>query len=217
MPHLLKDKGEDLYLHLANYPHELSNVMIDKTEKYKSVEILIRKSISKTIQGQGSDQCLDVTPPEYGSLISQKTMEILSANVSCTMPFTDTLLEDKKLPKCTDKESAFFTFAEVIDKNVEVIQNTSKICSISSYDSKESYFNEVPEDNPDLAASPFTIFIYYGKTTVEEKTEQYIYDPGALLTSIGGNMGLFLGFSCLSCLLSLISFCKERVFRRFFK
>jgi hypothetical protein len=40
---------------------------------------------------------------------------------------------------------------------------------------------------------------------IEEKTEALVYDFGTFLAAIGGNLGLFLGFSCLSLLLILIS------------
>lgn len=210
---LNEDKGEDLYLQMTEYPHELSHVLIDKTEKYKGVDMIIRKSMSKKIQGQGSDQCLDVNSQEYANLISQKTVEYLGANVSCTTPYTAKILESKKLPKCSDHQSAMRNQSEVTKKFHKAILNTHKICSISSYQSNEDYYNRNIET--DLSASPPRLYVVYGSTIVEEKIEQYMYDPGTLLTSIGGNMGLFLGFSCLSCFLWLINFCKESVCKSF--
>ena len=42
--------------------------------------------------------------------------------------------------------------------------------------------------------------------TVEEKIESSEYDLANLLVSAGGNLGLFLGFSCLSVLFFVIDF-----------
>jgi len=53
---------------------------------------------------------------------------------------------------------------------------------------------------------------------IEEKTETFVYDVGNFLTAAGGNLGLFMGFSCLSIILTFIDkfehhfswkFCKE--------
>ena len=44
----------------------------------------------------------------------------------------------------------------------------------------------------------------YEYLEVEEKVESYVYDLGAFLAIVGGNLGLALGFSCLSMLLSLL-------------
>jgi hypothetical protein len=41
---------------------------------------------------------------------------------------------------------------------------------------------------------------------VEEKAETLIYHVGNFLAAAGGNLGLFLGFSCLSVLFELIKF-----------
>jgi len=40
--------------------------------------------------------------------------------------------------------------------------------------------------------------------TVEAKKESYVYDGVNFLTAAGGNLGLFMGFSCLSIIFSLI-------------
>ena len=202
-----------MYIHTANYPHHLSNILIDKAAQYKAAEIIIRKSVLKRKQGQGSDQCLNVTPQEYGSLISQKSAKNLGANATCTTPLTANILKGKMLPKCINEELALGNIDEVEKEFQKALLDTTKICSISSYPSSEAYHNQYPLFNP--PESYFSAFIYYGSTVVEEKLEQYIYDPGTLLTAIGGNMGLFLGFSCLSCFLSLINFCKESACKSF--
>jgi len=44
---------------------------------------------------------------------------------------------------------------------------------------------------------------------------QQIYDIGSFLAAAGGNLGLFLGFSCLTMLLNLYQFCKSFVFKQF--
>jgi hypothetical protein len=44
---------------------------------------------------------------------------------------------------------------------------------------------------------------------VEEQIERLAYDFGNFLAAAGGNLGLFLGFSCLPMLLGFISIFKK--------
>ena len=42
------------------------------------------------------------------------------------------------------------------------------------------------------------LMIYLMGPTIESTTEYYLYDFAAIVSAVGGNMGLFLGFSCYS-------------------
>jgi hypothetical protein len=42
----------------------------------------------------------------------------------------------------------------------------------------------------------------YSSLSVEEHFETLVFDSGSLLAAAGGNLGLFLGFSCLSLIFS---------------
>ena len=41
--------------------------------------------------------------------------------------------------------------------------------------------------------------LFYGTTTVEHFYEYKIYDLGTIVGTVGGTMGLFLGFSFFQC------------------
>ena len=56
----------------------------------------------------------------------------------------------------------------------------------------------------------YYLLFSYHSFTIEEKVETLVYDLGSFLTSIGGNLGLFLGFSCFSLLISLIEILKRK-------
>ena len=58
---------------------------------------------------------------------------------------------------------------------------------------------EPRNSNPkDFNQNYYTIAIMYNSLDVEKQEETLIYDFGNFLAAIGGNLGLFLGFSCLS-------------------
>jgi hypothetical protein len=50
------------------------------------------------------------------------------------------------------------------------------------------------------------LILAYETLSVEEQFETLIFDIGSLLAAAGGNLGLFLGFSCLSLLFSLLDY-----------
>jgi hypothetical protein len=44
----------------------------------------------------------------------------------------------------------------------------------------------------------FLLWTYYGSLVVEEKHEEYMYGFDTAIVAVGGSMGLYLGYSCLS-------------------
>jgi hypothetical protein len=57
-----------------------------------------------------------------------------------------------------------------------------------------------------IIENSFSLAIAYNTLIVEERVETLVYDVGSFLAAVGGNLGLFLGFSCLSVCLALIRF-----------
>jgi len=62
---------------------------------------------------------------------------------------------------------------------------------------------------PEFMNNYYALVIYYETFDVEEHVESLVYDAGNFLISVGGNLGLFLGFSCLSVLFALINVLKN--------
>jgi hypothetical protein len=63
----------------------------------------------------------------------------------------------------------------------------------------------------ELENGPYHLFTYsYATLNVEERIESLEYDFGNFLVAAGGNLGLFLGFSCLSLLLAIIDLAKKK-------
>ena len=50
------------------------------------------------------------------------------------------------------------------------------------------------------------LVLVYETLSVEEHFETLVFDFGSLLAAAGGNLGLFLGFSCLSLLISFLDY-----------
>jgi hypothetical protein len=62
----------------------------------------------------------------------------------------------------------------------------------------------------------FYISMVYSSLDVESRYETLVYDFRTMLAATGGNLGLMLGFSCLTCIEGIIDFL-EIVFNKIFK
>jgi hypothetical protein len=86
-------------------------------------------------------------------------------------------------------------------------------CSLSSYKATLQYthknamelFTGIKVDNE------FWMYYYYDSMETEINTESLIVDMSNLIGAIGGNMGLFLGFSFLSLFLFTLDFIHEKI------
>jgi hypothetical protein len=58
-------------------------------------------------------------------------------------------------------------------------------------------------------------FVCSGRSLVEEKMETLVYDEANFLTATGGNLGLFLGFSCFSLLAGILETLRHFRWQRF--
>lgn len=91
---------------------------------------------------------------------------------------------------CT--RSKYKIFTQIIDKNY--------------WTSLDDSFNVSMFENTSLTAIKFQSLL------IEEEVETYVYDFGNFVVALGGNLGLMLGFSCLSVLFSLIQLIFKKVF-----
>ena len=69
----------------------------------------------------------------------------------------------------------------------------------------------VEYDDPlqeNLSQQGVDLQLAYETLAVEERIETLVYDVGSLLSAIGGNLGLFLGFSCFTMLLGILKVVK---------
>ena len=72
------------------------------------------------------------------------------------------------------------------------------------HENSESPFSQGSEKTAEARRS-FVLFYYFNSLLLEERIETLVFDLGDFFSSAGGNLGLFLGCSCLSILFSFIS------------
>ena len=85
------------------------------------------------------------------------------------------------------------------------IQSFDKLSMINIVDNKDGIKNSKKE-------SPRAIFMYYSTTDIKVSTTSKLISLSSFISSIGGNLGLFVGFSFLSTFFFFYNFL-ERLFR----
>ena len=59
---------------------------------------------------------------------------------------------------------------------------------------------------PPEIGNDFALYVYFSTLNVEQQIENFDYDFASFLAAVGGNLGLFLGFSCLSVLFEIVDY-----------
>ena len=114
---------------------------------------------------------------------------------------------------CSDVDSA----SNTQNQYMQIVYNQEKLnwifacpvpCKQIGYAAHPTYFHRSSLLNlrEDDFKSLVLLTIRYETLAIEENVESLVYDVANFLAAVGGNLGLFLGFSCLSVFLSLLNF-----------
>ena len=149
---------------------------------------------------------------EYMACLKRESWLKLRSSISCTIGGMATLfekdLEIAEMEECKDYETAVKTRTKIGDIISALLANSSSYncpppCQIVSYSmSPINYHNNslLKEYYNLVDGEHFLLSLYYNTLVIEKRTETLLYDVAGMLASAGGNLGLMLGFSCLSLL-----------------
>jgi hypothetical protein len=124
-----------------------------------------------------------------------------------------------KITECQDIESASKTISEFTD--LVFYSNKDKwIAACPPECTQKSYLLEVRKfhknnwiqngnEPGNFSKSAVGFMLAYENFVIEEQIETLVYDAGNFLAAVGGNLGLFLGFSCLTMLLGILKIVKR--------
>ena len=123
------------------------------------------------------------------------------------------MLDNIKAPKCETTKEEDDAFQNMYDGEFLYKYKCPKPCSILEYSGKLDFW-EPKWDNPKFSNNTYIMIIYLRFQSPEVITiyEEYlIYDFNGMLGSIGGTLGLFVGFSFSSAIelfINLLKRCK---------
>ena len=113
------------------------------------------------------------------------------------------------LPECTDAISGQNTMEVAFEKilftlDEEWLRNCPMPCNQTVFELNLQKFHKhnMPVSYKDQTGTTGVAFLLkYESLVIEEHEETLVYNTANFLAQTGGNLGLFLGFSCLSLLL----------------
>lgn len=145
----------------------------------------------------------------YTNCVRQDITKGLRNLLNCNLPGFDGLLlkTELNLPACQNHQSAF-TAAEIF-QNVSyeflaggAFKKCHMPCKQKRYVQNLKYYHQTSYNY--FNDTYFELIIAYSTLDVTTKMETLVYDFGDFIAAAGGNLGLFLGFSCLGCIWQII-------------
>ena len=212
------DIDEEFWLWRALFPVSIEAVELKVNSRPNDLiaDLILKKSethfISKNQHGSG---CKHYSGKEtYSRCAMSQFPDFLKLhNVTC-MTASQNFPSLKDFPLCEyldDYQS--LDVARILRKFIAELNSLGcKITCISTIYSPvvNTFGNHGPSGSEDL----FALHAYYVTTSVVISREFYVYDSVTLLTSVGGTLGLLLGYSALSmilfCIDNLEKFCSTR-------
>jgi len=150
----------------------------------------------------------------------KNAFELLSkANLTCTTTGLVNITKSKTLKECNSVSDAYKTFYFFAYFFQNITKKLTELgcplpCKQTTYKTNLQYYHANkwvdPNNTVPRPKDYLYLAVYYDTLLVDEGIEAYVYDLGIILAQAGGNLGLCLGFSCLSALLAFIQFFKQK-------
>ena len=207
---------EEFWLVWTDFPYKVISARLQLESGGNMSLILI------SIIEQQSDQinkelspCKSYTSTEFIECSKQQLWLQMMSRINCTIAGYESIVPEN-FQYCDSLTAAQNTMFEFYSAFGAFVSNFSKYncplpCRQLSYTYNIKYFHK--HSWPDMKGSPRELMetggivaLAYSSLLVEERYEAYVYDLENLMTSIGGNLGLFLGFSCFSTFVTLLKF-----------
>ena len=122
------------------------------------------------------------------------------------------------IAECTDQDSASVAFHKFLNIRSNFNENTEQHgcltpCTKISFDFETFILHRnswiETKEEQELPDGTYFFKFSYASLQVEEKVVTLAYDLENFFASVGGNLGLFLGFSCLPLMLSILDFARK--------
>ena len=200
---------ENEWLYMSVYPYEVNiyEMNANNDKGIGGASIKNSKEIVKKIPG--TDGCEEKTTQELIECWKdQLALSLAKASIKCKVPaLRFSRFDTSHLNDCRTKEQALevegliYTVAqENLDKDV-----CGKICQSIKYNHNLATYGKkvLSKELQDYGDGYFIIWSYYSSLYVKEKVETYLFDLDAVIVAVGGNLGLFMGYSLKSIIISI--------------
>jgi hypothetical protein len=219
----IHQKYEEFWLEIFDLPQ---SVWIRHTEdSVQGIELSLTEKRKINLNKDG-DKCL-MSYSESDSEASfsfinccrNQFWKSLAGKTNCSLSGLELKPFVEKLPKCVKTEDIKHALSIYVEEIEDFYKNTEafgclKPCVEITYDVAVKYYHRnvlFELDFEALSTESFALTMTYKTTQVEESIERLTYDDADFLIYLGGNLGLFLGLSCLSTLLKLVDYLQKSI------
>ena len=179
-------------------------------EKWTKADPWIKIKPEKHIYLKSESNCRDRTFYEcfissisYNDLANISNICLPESLLSLRASGTD--VDD--MPKCNSTEENAEAFWEIFDEFENV--DCAKLCSILEYSGKIEYWD--PKSDSETPNTTFAITIRFAYPATLKVFEEYlIYDIIGMVGSVGGTLGMFIGFSFIDVVSRVFSFLRQK-------
>ncbi len=202
----IHDPGEEFWLLLGIYPYEITSVKVQANNSHgmAAADLLIKKEIIR------SDDCInDIGSDQFAKCATEELIKQFLAVANCTSFLLEHLHPQQKLPYCHQQYLVYndaVNLAQNLLKDILISRKCASMCDRTRYSVNLAEYHE----NVMFGSDDYFLACFFGTLNVEHKTEKYVYGFGTAIVAVGGSMGLFLGFSCLSISLSLLKMLENK-------
>jgi hypothetical protein len=204
----LHGPGSEVWLLHFTFPFPVATeklILLNNTQT-SGLDIHIKKT---TVFASDKHKCNDYSVLSWSLCIKDVLKQVYQEKLNCSISLFHYLdLNKTTLKPCEDFKSSDESYLASIDilddfwEGSDIYQH----CHLPCEDPRFSiYSTSYPNNHGQFVNdSYFKVKIYYDMLEVEEQVEYFVYDLNTMIGAIGGVLGLWLGFSCLSILLGII-------------
>ena len=145
-------------------------------------------------------------------------IKIFEDNLVCQSAAIQGLNLSSKTPVCSDKMTSLNATKFVYDGVLNKMKNLDDFkcplpCTYSTYsvDLVRQHKNAIMLFGKESDSNDLILYFYYANLETVVESESLRIDFSTLMSNIGGNLGLFLGFSCLTIYLFILEFVNNRM------
>jgi hypothetical protein len=219
----IHQKWADFWLTgFGDFPIDISSVIIESNISNGMVAaVLTFSEVENTFLSKVKSKCKTNTEDtskelnDYIECSKDQLWNHLPPDISCIIiDFKNIVPRNAFMSECTNDtiaDSIYWSFGKFLSQFAKQSWNYGCPipCKQTSYKLNLNYFHENTvrlQSNHDSADTFFTLWTYYSTLDIEESIENLEYDLATFLVAAGGNLGLFLGFSCMSLLFDITNF-----------
>ena len=212
----IHNEEEEFWLMWSEFPYEIISKRLEFESGGNMAVAQISMMEKQTLRiNKEHFPCQSYTSEEFITCAKQQLWFMLMPSVNCTVAGYESIVHEN-VKYCDSLNMAKTALSQIFSSLTDFFSNFSQYkcplpCLHRSYNFNIKYFHThswigLENYTTEIIEKTGLVSLTYSSLLIEDRVEAYVYDLENFMTSIGGNLGLFLGFSCFSTFVALLEF-----------